>query len=85
MTERNENDGLLTKQEAATQLRVAVRTVERLINTGRLPATRIGKSPAGRIRIYQKDVTALLVPVTPADSTSTDEAEPAGVSASAAA
>jgi excisionase family DNA binding protein len=50
---------LLTVQETAALLKVAPITVRRLIEDGRLPAVRIGKS----VRIEKADVQQLLRPV----------------------
>jgi excisionase family DNA binding protein len=49
-------DDLLTRAEAARYLRVSDRTVSRLIRTGKLPASRIGRA----VRIRQSDLLDLL-------------------------
>lgn len=43
---------LLTVREAADQLSLAERTIRRMIETGQLPAVRLGRN----IRIRQEDV-----------------------------
>ncbi len=47
---------LLTRAEAARYLRVSDRTVSRLIRTGQLPASRIGRA----VRIRQSDLLHML-------------------------
>jgi excisionase family DNA binding protein len=47
---------LLTRAEAARYLRVSDRTVSRLIRTGQLPASRIGRA----VRIRQSDLLEML-------------------------
>jgi excisionase family DNA binding protein len=47
---------LLTRAEVARYLRVSDRTVSRLIRTGKLPATRIGRA----VRIRQSDLLDML-------------------------
>ncbi len=47
---------LLTRAEAARYLRVSDRTVSRLIGTGQLPASRIGRA----VRIRQSDLLDML-------------------------
>lgn len=49
-------DDLLTRTEVAQYLRVSDRTVSRLIRTGKLPASRIGRA----VRIRQSDLLNLL-------------------------
>jgi excisionase family DNA binding protein len=49
-------DELLTRTEVARYLRVSDRTVSRLIRTGKLPASRIGRA----VRIRQSDLLDLL-------------------------
>jgi excisionase family DNA binding protein len=49
-------DGLLTRAEVARYLRVSDRTVSRLIRTGQLPASRIGRA----VRIRQSDLFDML-------------------------
>lgn len=50
---------LLTKREAAEQLSISTRQVNRLIQTGRLPVVRLGISSRGD-RIDSADVVALI-------------------------
>ena len=52
---------LLNREEAATMLRVSVRTVDRLIEAGELPAARVGRA----VRVARADVQALLTPTAP--------------------
>ncbi len=47
---------LLTRAEAARYLRVSDRTLSRLIRTGQLPASRIGRA----VRIRQSDLLEML-------------------------
>jgi len=47
---------LLTRAEVAQYLRVSARTVSRLIRTGKLPASRIGRA----VRIRQSDLLDML-------------------------
>ena len=49
-------DDLLTRAEVAQYLRVSDRTVSRLIRTGELPASRIGRA----VRIRQSDLLHML-------------------------
>lgn len=49
-------DDLLTRAEVAQYLRVSDRTVSRLIRTGQLPASRIGRA----VRIRQSDLLNVL-------------------------
>jgi excisionase family DNA binding protein len=49
-------DDLLTRAEVARYLRVSDRTVSRLIRTGQLPASRIGRA----VRIRQSDLLDML-------------------------
>ena len=49
-------DDLLTRAEVALYLRVSDRTVSRLIHTGQLPASRIGRA----VRIRHSDLLAML-------------------------
>lgn len=49
-------DDLLTRAEVAQYLRVSDRTVSRLIRTGKLPASRIGRA----VRIRQSDLLNML-------------------------
>ena len=49
-------DDLLTRAEVARYLRVSDRTVSRLIRTGKLPATRIGRA----VRIRHADLIDML-------------------------
>lgn len=49
-------DDLLTRAEAAQYLRVSDRTVSRLIRTGQLPASRIGRA----VRIRRSDLLDML-------------------------
>ena len=49
-------DDLLTRAEVARYLRVSDRTVSRLIRTGQLPASRIGRG----VRIRRSDLLDLL-------------------------
>lgn len=49
-------DELLTRAEVARYLRVSDRTVSRLIRTGQLPASRIGRA----VRIRQSDLLDML-------------------------
>ena len=49
-------DDLLTRAEVAQYLRVSDRTVSRLIRTGQLPASRIGRA----VRIRQSDLLDML-------------------------
>jgi excisionase family DNA binding protein len=49
-------DELLTRAEVARYLRVSDRTVSRLMRTGQLPASRIGRA----VRIRQSDLLGLL-------------------------
>ena len=49
-------DDLLTRAEAARYLRVSDRTVSRLIRTGQLPASRIGRA----VRIRHSDLLEML-------------------------
>ena len=49
-------DDLLTRTEVAQYLRVSDRTVSRLIGTGQLPASRIGRA----VRIRQSDLLEML-------------------------
>ena len=49
-------DDLLTRAEVAQYLRVSDRTVSRLIRTGELPASRIGRA----VRIRQSDLLDML-------------------------
>ena len=49
-------DDLLTRAEVARYLRVSDRTVSRLIRTGQLPASRIGRA----VRIRQSDLFDML-------------------------
>lgn len=49
----------LKRKEAATILRVSIRTVDRLIVDGDLPASKVGAS----VRINRADVLSLLTPV----------------------
>lgn len=49
-------DELLTRAEVARYLRVSDRTVSRLIRTGQLPASRIGRA----VRIRQSDLLHML-------------------------
>lgn len=49
-------DGLLTRADVARYLRVCDRTVSRLIRTGRLPASRIGRA----VRIRHSDLLDML-------------------------
>ena len=51
---------LLNRDEAAAMLRVSVRTVDRLIESGELPAAKVGRS----VRVARADVQALLTPPT---------------------
>ena len=51
----------LKREEAAEILRVSVRTVDRLIEDGNLPASKVGRA----VRIDRADVLALLSPSTP--------------------
>lgn len=51
----------LKREEAAEILRVSIRTVDRLIETGDLPASKIGRA----VRINRGDVLSLLSPSTP--------------------
>ncbi|HQS13156.1 MAG TPA: helix-turn-helix domain-containing protein [Sphingorhabdus sp.] len=49
-------DDLLTRAEVARYLRVCDRTVSRLIRTGQLPASRIGRA----VRIHRSDLLEML-------------------------
>ena len=49
-------DDLMTRAEVAQYLRVSDRTVSRLIRTGKLPASRIGRA----VRIRQSDLLKML-------------------------
>jgi excisionase family DNA binding protein len=49
-------DDLLTRAEVARYLRVSERTVSRLIRTGQLPASRIGRA----VRIWHADLLEML-------------------------
>ncbi len=49
-------DDLLTRAEVARYLRVSDRTVSRLIRTGQLPASRIGRA----VRIHRSDLLEML-------------------------
>jgi excisionase family DNA binding protein len=59
MTQRKDDDERLTKQQAADQLGVGVRTVERMIERGDLAVVR---PTPGTVRIPQAAVTARLTP-----------------------
>lgn len=48
----------LKRKEAADMLRVSIRTVDRLISDGELPASKVGRS----VRILRADIEALLSP-----------------------
>ena len=52
---------LLTVQETAQMLKVAPITVRRYIQSGRLPAVKVGRA----IRVHREDVDNLLTPVIP--------------------
>ncbi|WP_367147182.1 helix-turn-helix domain-containing protein [Microbacterium proteolyticum] len=71
MTERNDLPALATRSEAAATLRVSVRTVDRLIASGDLPASKHGRS----VRI---PVSALMssAGTAPADGPPVGEASP---------
>lgn len=57
MSERNEAEALLTKQDVADELQVSLRTVDRYISDGVLKATRL---PGGRlVRIARSSVDTL--------------------------
>ena len=60
----------LNREEAATMLRVSVRTVDRLIEAGELPAARVGRA----VRVARADVQALLTPTTPVPDVSSSGA-----------
>ncbi len=78
MTNRNEVDTTerLTREEAATALRVSVSTIDRYLKDGTLPKAKIGKR---LVRINRSDILALLTPSAPVDSAS-PHAGSAGVS-----
>jgi excisionase family DNA binding protein len=46
----------LTKREAAVELRVSDRTIERMVRSGVLPAYRLGGRPGGTIRIEANEL-----------------------------
>ena len=60
----------LKREEAAEILRVSVRTVDRLIEEGELPASKVGRA----VRINRADILALLTPTTPVESSPLDSA-----------
>ena len=64
MTIRNEVDTAerLTREEAATALRVSVSTIDRYLKDGTLPKAKLGKR---LVRINRSDIDALLSPSTP--------------------
>lgn len=51
-------DGFLTPSQVATKLRVSLRTVQRYIADGKLPAV---KTPGGHYRIKESDAEAALI------------------------
>ncbi|WP_457149551.1 helix-turn-helix domain-containing protein [Mycobacteroides abscessus] len=51
------SEGYLTPAEAARHLHVSLRTIQRYIATGKLPAL---KTPGGHYRIKESDVAAAL-------------------------
>lgn len=63
---------LLTVYEAAAELRLNPKTVRRYIESGRLPAVRIGR----RLRIERTALEALARPVRPREAMPTPKAEP---------
>lgn len=58
----SEENGLLTKKEAAAKLRVTVRTVDRYMADGTLTAVRLSTRAT---RITRESLDALLSPATP--------------------
>lgn len=52
---------LLTVHETATMLRLSPKTVRQYINTGRLPAVRVGR----RVRVERAAAQALATPIQP--------------------
>lgn len=68
---------LVTKREAATMLGVSVRTVERLIASGRLPVVHV--EGASRIRV--NDLNAFVEGLPSGHSIATSDQQPSGVDA----
>jgi excisionase family DNA binding protein len=54
------NHELLNVREAAQKMRVSVTTVRRLIDSGQLPAARVGSGVTSPIRIRPTDIEILL-------------------------
>jgi excisionase family DNA binding protein len=52
---------LLTVKQAALVLGCSEDLVRRLVNAGKLPATRIGVGPRGRIKILEEDLEAYVL------------------------
>ncbi len=82
MTERNDHDVLMTKQEFATELRVSTRTVERMVAAGEISAQKVGR--AGLIRIPRTELTKVLSPTAPVDSSANEPAGASSISGDAA-
>ncbi len=61
LNQSRENPDLLVRDEVAAILRVSIRTVDRLIADGELPASRVGRS----VRVNRSDVLALVPPSAP--------------------
>lgn len=75
MTNRKVDDEVqdLTREEAATRLRVSVSTIDRYLKDGTLPKAKLGKR---LVRINSSDVDALrLTPATPSAPSSATPAD----------
>jgi excisionase family DNA binding protein len=51
---------LVTRDEAAEVLRIHVRTLDRLIQRGELPAVRVGGNKRGRVRVTRAALEAYI-------------------------